>query len=163
MLVSQESHVFSGPLAEDLRLARADATDEEVHGALRLVGADGWARALPEGIHTAVGDVGHALTAEQGAQVALARAALADPAVLVLDEATAESGSRGAARLEEAAAAVLAGRTGLVVAHRMNQASRADRVLVVAEGRIVEEGPHADLLAAGGLYARLWEAYDDGR
>lgn len=160
VLVSQEAHVFAGPLAEDLRLAEADASDEEIEQALIRVGASEWVAALPDGIHTDVGELGHALTPEQIAQVALARAVLADPAVLLLDEATAESGSRGAARLEDAAAAVLAGRTGLVVAHRLRQAQSADRVLVMADGRIIEAGTHDELLAGNGVYARLWAAYD---
>lgn len=163
VLISQEAHVFAGPLADDLRLARPDATDADLDRALALVGADGWVAALPEGIRTAVGELGHRLTPEQSAQVALARAALADPAVLILDEATAESGSRGAALLERAADAVLRGRTGLVVAHRLQQARAADRILVMVDGRITEAGRHADLLAAGGGYARLWAAYAGDR
>lgn len=159
VLVSQESHIFAGPLADDLRLARADATDDDLCQALALVAAADWVAALPDGLDTVVGELGHALTPEQSAQITLARAALADPAVLLLDEATAESSSRGATLLEDAAAAVLEGRTGLTVAHRLRQAQFADRVLVMADGRITEEGSHADLLAAGGIYAQLWTAY----
>ena len=158
VLVSQEAHVFAGPLVEDLRLARPAATDAEIEAVLALVGAD-WVAALPEGTRTVVGELGHALSPEEIAQVSLARAALADPAVLVLDEATAESGSRDAARLEDAATAVLRGRTGLVVAHRLRQAAVADRILVMDAGRIVESGTHADLLARGGHYAGLWKAW----
>ncbi|WP_214404341.1 ABC transporter ATP-binding protein [Pseudonocardia lacus] len=159
VLVSQEAHVFAGPLADDLRMARPDATDAEVEKALATVGADGWVAALPQGMRTVVGELGHSLTPEQAAQVALARALLADPVVVVLDEATAESGSRSATRLEDAADAVLDGRTGLVVAHRLRQASHADRILVMDGGRIVEAGSHDELLAAGGHYAELWAAW----
>jgi ATP-binding cassette subfamily C protein len=162
VLVSQEAHVFAGPLAADLRLAKHDASDAEVAHALEVAGASDWVAALPHGAETVVGELGHALTPEQVAQLALARAVLADPAVLILDEATAESGSRGAARLERAAAAALEGRTGIVVAHRLQQAQVADRILVMAEGRVIEQGTHVELLEVGGAYAELWRAYSTG-
>jgi ATP-binding cassette subfamily C protein len=162
-LVTQEVHVFAGPLATDLRLAAPDAEDERIEAALELVGALEWARALPDGIATVVGTGGVALTATQAQQLALARLALADPPVAVLDEATAEAGSAGARVLEAAADRVLAGRTALVVAHRLTQAQRADRVVVMEAGRIVEEGPHERLVAAGGAYAALWRAWSADR
>ena len=155
-LVSQEVHVFAGSLADDVRLARPDATDAEVVAALETVGA-GWATAM--GLDTVVGDGGRELTAPQAQQLALARLVLADPPVAVLDEATAEAGSAGARDLEDAALAATAGRTTLVVAHRLTQAARADRVVVLAAGRVVEEGTHAELVEAGGRYARLWTAW----
>lgn len=157
-LVSQEVHVFAGPLVDDVRLARPDATDADVAAALAVVGA-GWVAALPEGLHTPVGEGGRELTAPQAQQLALARLVLADPPVAVLDEATAEAGSAGARDLEDAALAATAGRTTLVVAHRLTQAARADRVVVLAAGRVVEQGTHAELVAAGGRYARLWSAW----
>lgn len=155
-LVSQEVHVFAGTLADDVRLARPDATDAEVAAALQTVGA-GWAVAA--GLGTVVGEGGRELTAPQAQQLALARLVLADPPVAVLDEATAEAGSAGARDLEEAADAAVRGRTTLVVAHRLSQAARADRVVVLAAGRVVEQGTHAELVAAGGGYARLWAAW----
>ncbi len=106
-----------------------------------------------------VGEGGHPLTAAQAQQLALARLVLLDPPVAVLDEATAEAGSAGARELEAAAAAATGGRTVLVVAHRLTQAAAADRVIVLEHGRIVESGPHADLVAAGGRYAQLWGAW----
>jgi ATP-binding cassette subfamily C protein len=157
-LVSQEVHVFAGTLADDVRLARPGAVDDEVRAALELVGAR-WVAALPDGTATRVGEGGTALTPSQAQQVALARLVLADPPVAVLDEATAEAGSAGARELEEGAFAATAGRTTLVVAHRLTQAVRADRVVVLDAGRVVEEGPHARLVAAGGRYAALWAAW----
>lgn len=156
-VVSQESHVFAGPLIEDLRLARPAATRAEITAALATVGALDWAGDL---LDTAVGDGGRALTAAQAQQLALARLVLLDPAVVVLDEATAEAGSAGARTLERAAGAATAGRTVLVVAHRLTQAAAADRIVVLDHGTIVEQGTHAGLVAAGGRYASLWSAWE---
>jgi ABC-type multidrug transport system fused ATPase/permease subunit len=110
-----------------------------------------------------VGEGGHRLTADRAQQLALARLVLADPPVAVLDEATAEAGSLGARRLEEAAERALEGRTALVVAHRLSQAAAADRVVVMAEGRVAESGTHDELRAADGPYAALWRAWSAGR
>ncbi|MET7656552.1 MULTISPECIES: ABC transporter ATP-binding protein [unclassified Streptomyces] len=162
-LVTQEVHVFAGPLADDLRLAHPRADDEELREALATVGALGWAEALPEGLETVVGDGGHRLTADRAQQLALARLLLADPPVVVLDEATAEAGSSGARQLDEAAEQALRGRTALVVAHRLSQAATADRVVVLSDGRVVESGTHDELLIAEGAYAALWQAWSGSR
>lgn len=162
-IVSQDVHVFRGPLSADLRLARPEATDAELELALATVGALGWVRQLPRGYDTEVGEKGEQLTAEQAQQLALARVVLQDPAVLVMDEATADEGSAGARVLERAALEVARGRTTVIVAHRLSQAAAADRILVMADGRVVEEGSHADLLALGGVYARLWGAWSGDR
>ncbi|WP_067816270.1 ABC transporter ATP-binding protein [Actinomadura kijaniata] len=162
-LVTQEVHVFAGPLADDLRLARPDASDADLRRALDRVGALGWAEALPEGLDTVVGEGGHRLTGAQAQQLALARLVLADPPVAVLDEATAEAGSTGARALERSAAAAVEGRTALIVAHRLTQAAAADRVLVMDGGRVVESGTHAELRDAGGRYAELWAAWSGSR
>ncbi|GAB6902749.1 hypothetical protein JCM9957A_58410 [Kineosporia succinea] len=163
VLVTQEVHVFAGPLADDLRLAAPSATDNQLLDALVAVGADGWVGALPDGIATVVGEGGHTLSPEQAQQLALARVLLSDPPVAILDEATAEAGSAGSRALETAAARVLEGRTGVLVAHRFSQAAMADRVLVMDAGRVVESGRHEELVAAGGRYAQLWEAGSAGR
>ena len=142
---------------------RPTPATHELEAALELVGALDWARALPDGLATRVGAGGVALTAAQAQQLALARLALADPPVAVLDEATAEAGSAGARVLEAAAERVLEGRTALVVAHRLTQAARADRIVVLDGGRVAEQGAHAELAAAGGPYAALWRAWSSGR
>jgi ATP-binding cassette, subfamily C, bacterial len=127
------------------------------------VGALGWASRLPYGLDTEVGDGGHTLTIAEAQQLAFARLVLADPPVVILDEATAEAGSAGARVLEAAAEAALEGRTALVVAHRLTQAAAADRVVVLSEGRVAESGTHAELVAAGGRYAELWSAWSSQR
>jgi len=162
-LISQEVHVFAGPLVDDLRLAKPDATDEELRSALVTVGALDWASALPDGLATVVGTGGHKLTATQAQQLALARLVLAGPPIAILDEATADAGSAGSRELEASADAALSGRTALVVAHRLTQAVNADRVIVLDNGRIIESGSHTQLLDAGGHYAELWRAWSAGR
>ncbi|GLY85347.1 ABC transporter ATP-binding protein [Actinoallomurus iriomotensis] len=163
VLVTQEVHVFAGTLADDLRLAAPDARDAELCAALDRVGALGWAEGLPERLATRVGDGGHTLTVAEAQQLAFARLVLADPRVVILDEATAEAGSAGARVLEASAEAALEGRTALVVAHRLTQAAAADRVIVLDAGRIAETGTHAELLAAAGTYAALWSAWSQQR
>jgi len=162
-LVTQEVHVFAGTLADDLRLARPEASDGELGAALERVGALGWTRALPDGLGTPVGDGGHRVTATQAQQLALARLVLCGTPVAILDEATAEAGSSGARELEAAADRALEGRAALVVAHRLTQAAAADRIVVLDAGGVVEAGAHDELVGAGGRYAALWAAWSAAR
>jgi ATP-binding cassette subfamily C protein len=144
-------------------MAAPSATDEELRAALERVGAGEWVSLLDAGLETVVGAGGHALTPQREQQLALARLVLLDPPVAILDEATADADSADADVLEEAAQAALAGRTALVVAHRLSQAARADRILVMERGAIVEQGTHDELRNAGGRYAALWSAWSRHR
>jgi len=161
-MISQDVHVFSGTLREDLTLAKPDATDDELLAALDRVRAD-WIHDLVDGLDTEVGARGHQLEPVEAQQLALARILLLDPKVVVMDEATAEAGSASAGELEIAAEEVTRNRAALVIAHRLDQAARADRVAVMDQGRIVEQGTHAELVAAGGRYTDLWSAWSRGR
>ncbi|MFD6165535.1 ABC transporter ATP-binding protein [Oerskovia sp. NPDC060287] len=158
-LVTQEHHVFVGSLADNLRLADETADDEQLLAALAAVDARGWVESLPEGLATGVGSGGHVLTPAQAQQVALARLVLLDPHTLILDEATSLLDPRAARHLERSLNAVLEGRTVVAIAHRLHTAHDADRVAVVDGGRITEIGPHDELVAAGGDYARLWKSW----
>jgi ABC-type multidrug transport system fused ATPase/permease subunit len=158
-LVTQEQHVFVGTLAENLRLARPAASDEQLVAALEAVDARKWAEALPEGLATVVGAGGHPLTPAQAQQLALARLVLADPHTLVLDEATSLLDPRAARHLERSLASVLHGRTVVAIAHRLHTAHDADRVAVIEEGLLSEFGTHDQLVARAGSYAGLWESW----
>ncbi|MDY7106420.1 MAG: ABC transporter ATP-binding protein [Actinomycetota bacterium] len=162
-LVAQEGHVFARSVADNVRLANPDASDQEVRTALTTVGADRWVDALPAGVDTMVGAGHHRLTAPEAQQLGLARLVCADPAVVVLDEATADLDPAAAARTERHLETALAGRTVVTVAHRLRVAERADRVIVMEGGVIVADGSHAELAHAGGLYTDLWRTWSEAR
>ncbi len=161
-LVTQEQHVFVGTIADNLRLARVDSSDEELRAALEAVDAAPWLETLPLGLETVVGAGGHPLSPPQQQQVALARLVLADPHTLVLDEATSLLDPRAARHLEQSLAAVLEGRTVVAIAHRLQTAHDADRVAVVEDGRLTELGTHDELVEHEGSYAALWESWHGG-
>ncbi len=150
--------MFSGDIAENIRYARPESTDREVENAARQAGLLATVRALPQGFRTPVSHGGAGLSAGQRQLIALARAHLANAHVLLLDEATArlDRASEEALMTSLADGARQHGRTALVVAHRLTTACRCDRIAVMAAGRVVEYGSHAELLAVDGLYARLW-------
>ncbi|WCC80050.1 ABC transporter ATP-binding protein [Cutibacterium equinum] len=170
VLISQEIHTFSGSLLDDVALGlpataenwSEDQVRQAVVAALEQVGAD-WVGALPDGVDTVVGRLGTRLSPAQAQQVALARALLADPPVIILDEATAEAGTSGAASLDRAALEVVKGRTALVVAHRLSQVAMADEIAVMEDGRIIEVGPVEQLRHGDGPFSRLWQVWSNQR
>lgn len=162
VVVPQEGYLFGGTIRDNVRMARSGASDAEVDAALEAVGVRDRFASLPEGLDTEVRERGSRLSAGERQLVSLARAALVDPAVLVLDEATSSLDPGTEAVVERAVDRLMEGRTVIVIAHRLSTARRADRVAVVADGRIVELGRHEDLVGMGGAYAALYDAWAGG-
>jgi ABC-type multidrug transport system fused ATPase/permease subunit len=162
VMVTQENFMFEGTVADNIRFGRPDARDDEVVAAARAVGADRFIDALPEGYDTDVAKRGGRLSAGQRQLVAFARAFLADPAVLILDEATSSLDIPSERQVQRALETVLADRTALVIAHRLSTVQVADRVLVVEHGRIIEDGSPDDLIGrTDGRYAALHRAWEE--
>lgn len=159
VMVTQESFLFSGTVAENIAIGRPDATREEIERAAKAIGAHDFITALPDGYDTDVRKRGGRISAGQRQLVAFARALLADPAVLILDEATSSLDIPGERAVQRAMLTVLKGRTAVVIAHRLSTVEIADRVLVMARGRVVEDGPPAELIAGTGEFAELHRAW----
>ncbi|MGZ8784744.1 MAG: ABC transporter ATP-binding protein [Acidimicrobiia bacterium] len=159
-LVPQEGYLFGGTLRDNLAFARPEISDEEIWAVCATMEIADWVRSLPERLDTEVRERGSRLSSGERQLVALARALIADPALIVLDEATSNLDPETEARVEGALSILLEGRTAMVIAHRLQTARRADRVVLVDGGRIIEEGPHDDLIAQGGAYARLSEVWE---
>jgi ABC-type multidrug transport system fused ATPase/permease subunit len=153
--VTQDGHLFHESVAANLRLARPEATDDELWDALRRAQLADLVESLSDGLDTVVGERGYRLSGGERQRLTIARVLLARPRVVVLDEATAHLDSESEAAVQAALAEALAGRTAVVIAHRLSTIRAADQILVVEAGRIVERGTHDDLLAAEGRYAEL--------
>jgi len=162
VMVPQEGFLFSGTLADNLRYARPDTDDASLWELCERIGIADWVRSLPDGLATEVRERGSRFSSGERQLVALARALVADPTVIVLDEATSNLDPDTERRVEAVLGTLLEGRTAIVIAHRLATADRADRVVVMADGEVVEEGPPAELLAAGGHYTRLHAAWRAG-
>jgi ATP-binding cassette subfamily B protein len=161
-MVLQDTWLFGGSIRENIAYGAADASEEQVSVAAQAAYADHFVRTLPEGYDTVIDDDGASVSAGQRQLLTIARAFLADPAILILDEATSSVDTRTEALVQQAMSALRTGRTSFVIAHRLSTIREADRIVVMVEGAIVEQGTHAQLLAAEGAYYRLYAAQFSG-
>ncbi len=158
-IVPQSPFLFSGTVADNIRYPKPEATDEEVLRAAQAVGQGDWVKLMPDGLQTVVGEYGRSLSMGQRQLVALAWALIQDPAIVILDEATASVDPLTEAQIQEGLDVVLADRTSIVIAHRLSTIEHADRIIVLDHGDVVEEGTHASLLAKGGRYCDVYNTY----
>lgn len=156
-IVLQETQLFSGSVRDNIRYGRLEATDEEIEAAARMANAHEFICQLPDGYDTPVGERGVRLSGGQRQRIAIARAILKNPRILILDEATSSLDSESERLVQEALERLMAGRTSIVIAHRLSTVQRADRIAVIVAGELVEIGTHHELLARDGVYARLYE------
>lgn len=154
-IVLQETFIFSGTIRENIRFGRPGATDEEVEAAAQAVGADEFIRRLPQGYDTEVEERGNILSTGERQLLSFARTLLADPRIIILDEATASIDTETELRIQEAMQTLLAGRTSILIAHRLSTIRDADKIVVLQEGHIIEEGNHEQLMAERGEYFNL--------
>ena len=160
VMVTQENYLFNGSVGDNIRFGKPNASIEEIVGAAKAIGAHEFIVALPDGYDTDVANRGGRLSAGQRQLVAFARAFLADPAVLILDEATSSLDVPSERLVQKALRTILAKRTAIIIAHRLSTVAIADRVLVMEHGKVVEDGTPADLIASGGgRYSDLHEAW----
>jgi putative ABC transport system ATP-binding protein len=159
VVVGQEPFLFDESIADNIRFARPEATRAEIEELVDRLDVGDWLDTLPDGLDTRVGERGDSLSAGERQLVALLRAGVVDPDVLVLDEATSSVDALTEVRISHALSRLAEGRTTIAIAHRLSTAARADRVLVLDGGRLVEDGHHDELVAAGGTYSRLYDAW----
>ncbi|MBP5718317.1 MAG: ATP-binding cassette domain-containing protein, partial [Abditibacteriota bacterium] len=157
-IVLQDTYLFTGTVADNIRYGKPDATDEEVREAARLANAAPFIEKMPLGYRTVLADSGSNLSHGQRQLLAIARTILADPSILILDEATSSVDTLTEKYIQDAFRALMKGRTTFIIAHRLNTIREADEILVLENGEIVERGSHGDLISAGGTYARLYKS-----